>query len=167
MKNYKKNSISLFGSVALGTGVMIGAGIFALFGQVAQLAGPYLMVSFILGAVVAGFSAYSYSRYSNEFPSAGGIAMYLQKAFGKSLPTAFGALLMTISMIINESLVARTFGSYLYQLFNDYVPEYFIVVMAVLLILFSYLLNSSSNNKIEKAASITSVIKIVGILIFR
>ena len=33
--------ISLVGSVALGTGVMIGAGIFALVGQVAGLAGDW------------------------------------------------------------------------------------------------------------------------------
>ena len=34
--SYEKNSLSLTGAVALGTGVMIGAGIFALTGQVAE-----------------------------------------------------------------------------------------------------------------------------------
>ena len=41
MEQYKKNSLSLTGAVALGTGVMIGAGIFALLGQVAELSGNY------------------------------------------------------------------------------------------------------------------------------
>ena len=45
--------ISLVGSVALGTGVMIGAGIFALVGQVAGLAGDWFPVAFIAGAAVA------------------------------------------------------------------------------------------------------------------
>ena len=36
---YANNSLSLIGAVALGTGVMIGAGIFALTGQIAELAG--------------------------------------------------------------------------------------------------------------------------------
>lgn len=36
--NYKEGSLSLIGAVAMGTGVMIGAGIFALTGQVAELA---------------------------------------------------------------------------------------------------------------------------------
>ncbi len=36
---YKEDSLSLTGSVAMGTGVMIGAGIFALTGQVAEQAG--------------------------------------------------------------------------------------------------------------------------------
>ena len=37
----KPGSISLTGAVAMGTGVMIGAGIFALTGQIAGLAGPW------------------------------------------------------------------------------------------------------------------------------
>ena len=35
---YQESSLSLTGAVAMGTGVMIGAGIFALTGQVAELA---------------------------------------------------------------------------------------------------------------------------------
>lgn len=37
-QDYQKGSLSLWGAVSLGTGVMIGAGIFALTGQVAQRA---------------------------------------------------------------------------------------------------------------------------------
>ncbi len=36
--DYEKNSLTLGGAVAMGTGVMIGAGIFALTGQIAELA---------------------------------------------------------------------------------------------------------------------------------
>ena len=35
-EQYEEDSLSLTGSVAMGTGVMIGAGIFALTGQVAE-----------------------------------------------------------------------------------------------------------------------------------
>ena len=37
--DYQKNSITLIGAISLGTGVMIGAGILALTGQIAELAG--------------------------------------------------------------------------------------------------------------------------------
>lgn len=97
---------------------MIGAGIFALLGQVAELSGNLFPFAFIAGAIISGFSAYGYIKLSNAFPSSGGIAMYLVKAYGKRTVAASGALLMTFSMIINESLVARTFGSYTLQLFN-------------------------------------------------
>ena len=54
--DYKKNSITLPGAVAMGTGVMIGAGIFALTGQIAELAGPLFPLSFVIGAFVTAFS---------------------------------------------------------------------------------------------------------------
>ena len=85
---YKANSITLAGAIAMGTGVMIGAGIFALTGQIAQLAGPLFPLSFIAGALVTAFSAYTYVKMSNAYPSAGGIAMILQKAYG---PTTIAA----------------------------------------------------------------------------
>ncbi|MGC1209249.1 MAG: amino acid permease, partial [Ornithinimicrobium sp.] len=74
--------LSLVGSVSLGTGVMIGAGIFALVGQVSELAGTLMPVAFLAGAVVVAFSAYSYVKYSDTNPSSGGIAMLLKAAYG-------------------------------------------------------------------------------------
>ncbi len=66
-ETYKKNSITLPAAVAMGTGVMIGAGIFALTGQIAELAGPLFPLSFVVGAVV--FSAYTYIKMSNALRS--------------------------------------------------------------------------------------------------
>ena len=100
----------------MGTGVMIGAGIFALTGQVAEQAGGLFPLAFLSAAMVAGFSAYSYVKMAQSYPSAGGIAMFLMKAYGKGTATAGFALLMYFSMVINESLVARTFGTYTLQL---------------------------------------------------
>ena len=59
----------------MGTGVMIGAGIFALTGQVAEFSGTLFPAAFLLAAVISGFSAYTYIKVSNKYPSAGGIAM--------------------------------------------------------------------------------------------
>lgn len=84
MDNYKKDRLTLKGTVDLGTGVMIGAGIFALLGQVAELSGTWFPYIFVIGAIISGFSAYSYIKVSNAYPSAGGIAMILLKAYGKT-----------------------------------------------------------------------------------
>ena len=107
-----EGTISLAGGVAMGTGVMIGAGIFALTGQIAELAGPLFPLSFVLGALVTSLAAYSYIKMSNAWPSSGGIAMILQKAYGPGVVAASASLLMALSMVINESLVARTFATY-------------------------------------------------------
>ena len=139
--DYKKNSLTLAGAVAMGTGVMIGAGIFALTGQVAQFSGPAFPLAFLIAAVISGFSAYTYIKMSNKYPSAGGIAMILQKAYGPTTIAAASALLMTMSMIINESLVARTFGAYTLQLFDVEKNSVLVPILAVGLIAFAFVIN--------------------------
>lgn len=84
-------SLSLWGAVSMGTGVMVGAGIFALTAQVAELAGPWFTLAFIGAAIVAGFSAYSHVKMLQHYTSAGGIAMFLKKAYGRSLKTGASA----------------------------------------------------------------------------
>jgi len=164
--NYKKDSLSLIGAIALGTGVMIGAGIFALLGQVAELSGNLFPFAFIAGAIISGFSAYGYIKLSNAFPSSGGIAMYLVKAYGKRTVAASGALLMTFSMIINESLVARTFGSYTLQLFNVDNYNVWVPILGVILIIGAFLINISGNNFIEKSSLVMAILKVGGLAIF-
>ena len=104
--------LSLAGSVSLGTGVMIGAGIFALVGQVSELAGAWMPLAFLAGAVVVAFSAYSYVRYSDTNPSSGGIAMLLKAAYGPGVVAGTFSMFMYVSMVVAESLLARTFGTY-------------------------------------------------------
>lgn len=166
MDNYKKNSLSLTGSIGLGTGVMISAGIFALLGQVAELAGTWFPLIFIVGGIVTGFSAYSYVKMSNEFPSAGGIGMFLVKAYGKGTLTASAAMLMAVSMVINQSLVARTFGTYTLQIFDVDQSSFLVPILAVGLLLFAFLINILGNKFIQTFTSIVSLIKIIGLVIF-
>lgn len=166
MAEYKKNSLSLTGAVSLGTGVMIGAGIFALLGQVAELSGQWFPYAFLIGAIISGFSAYTYVKMSNAYPSAGGIAMYLKKIYGKSALTASGALLMALSMIINESLVARTFGSYTLQLFDVGENSVWVPILGVILLVIAFLINISGNNIIGKSSLVMAILKIGGIAIF-
>lgn len=164
--NYEAGSLTLIGTVAMGTGVMIGAGIFALTGQVAELAGRLFPLAFLLAATVSGFSAYSYIKVTQKYPSAGGIAMILKKAYGPGVATGAAALLMGLSMIINESLVARTFGSYTLQLFNAPDQGFWIPVLAVGLIVFAFLVNIAGNNVIGGLSKVTAALKVGGILIF-
>ena len=163
---YEQESLSLTGAVAMGTGVMIGAGIFALTGQVAELAREWFALAFVAGAVVSGFSAYSYVKLSNAFPSAGGIAMYLEKAYGRTTVTAVGALLMYFSMVINESLVARTFGTYTLQLFDIGPDTWLVPALGVALLVFAFVVNLLGNRAIQSFSFFMAFIKIGGITVF-
>ena len=161
----KNGSISLTSAVAMGTGVMIGAGIFALTGQIAGLAGPWFPLSFIAGAVVSAFSAYSYIAMSNRWPSSGGIAMILTKAYGPGAVAAAASLLMALSMVINESLVARTFAAYALRPF-DIEGGPLVPLIAVGLIIFAYVVNASGNRSVGLLSILMSVLKIGGIALF-
>ena len=158
-------SISLTSAVAMGTGVMIGAGIFALTGQIAGLAGPWFPLSFIAGAVVTAFSAYSYIAMSNQWPSSGGIAMILTKAYGPGAVAAAASLLMALSMVINESLVARTFAAYALRPF-DIEGGPLVPLISVGLIIFAYVVNASGNRSVGLLSILMSALKIGGIALF-
>lgn len=163
---YTENSITLTRAVAMGTGVMIGAGIFAITGQVAQQAGEWFPYAFLVAAAITAFSAYSYVKLSNAYPSAGGIAMFLEKAYGKGVMTAFCALLMYFSMVINESLVARTFGTYVLQLFEIQNDSWLVPTLGVGLLIAVFLINISGNKLIGTFSFVMSLLKIGGIIVF-
>ena len=163
---YKANSITLAGAIAMGTGVMIGAGIFALTGQIAQLAGPLFPLSFIAGALVTAFSAYTYVKMSNAYPSAGGIAMILQKAYGPTTIAAAAALLMALSMVINESLVARTFATYLLEGMGLERTGWAVPALGVGLIVFSYFINAAGNRSVGLFSIVMAILKVGGIALF-
>ena len=92
--------------------------------------------------------------------------MILKKSYGKTTITAAASLLMAFSMIINESLVARTFGTYVLQLFDVDNSELLVPILAVALIVIAFLVNISGNNFIGKSSLVMAILKIGGIVIF-
>lgn len=158
----KKDKLSLIGSISLGTGVMIGAGIFVLMGQIAELVGDLFPIAFIAGAVVVGFSSYSYVKFSNAFPSSGGVVKFLNKSYGPGTTTGVFSLLMYVSMVVSESLVAGTFGAYTLRLFPESFAGY-ASVLGIVLLVTAYIVNILGNKVIGATATFTAIIKVAGI----
>ncbi len=161
----RTDKITLAGSISLGTGVMIGAGIFALVGQVAGFAGDWFPLAFLLGAIVAGVSSYSYTRYSSENPSSGGIAMLLKDAYGPGVAAGSFSLFMYVSMVVAESLLARTFGTYLLRPFGLQDSAILVPVLGVAAIVGAAVVNLLGNKLVEGSATTTAVLKILGIAV--
>ena len=158
----KNNKLSLIGSISLGTGVMIGAGIFVLMGQITELVGDLFPIAFIAGAIVVGFSSYSYVKFSNAFPSSGGVVKFLNKSYGPGTTTGVFSLLMYVSMVVSESLVAGTFGAYTLRLFPESWAGY-ASILGILLLVTAYIINILGNKVIGATATFTAIIKVVGI----
>ncbi|NNC81377.1 MAG: APC family permease [Acidimicrobiales bacterium] len=160
------DSLTLAGAVSLGTGVMIGAGIFALTGQAAGLAGDLFPLAFVVAAVVTAFSAYSYVKLSNAFPSSGGVAMFLKEQYGLGTWTGVFAMFMYVSMVINESLVARTFGAYVLQIVDLGSTGFWIPALGVGLLAVAFVVNIASNRLIQTTAGAMAAVKVIGLAVF-
>ena len=88
-----------------------------------------------------------------------------------SLPTlgaiaAAASLLMALSMVINESLVARTFGTYVLRPFDLGADSVFVPALGVGLIIFAYLVNISGNRSVGLFSVVMAFLKIGGIAVF-
>jgi amino acid transporter/nucleotide-binding universal stress UspA family protein len=74
--------LGLVSAMTIGIGTMIGAGIFVLPGVAANEAGPIVVVSFVVGGLIAMINAFSVSELGTAMPKAGGGYYYINKALG-------------------------------------------------------------------------------------
>lgn len=95
-----------------GLGNILGAGIYVLVGKVAGEAGYFAPLSFLIAAVVAAFTAFTYAELSSRFPVAAGEAVYLQESFGWQWLSVLGGLLIAASGMFSAATIARGFAGY-------------------------------------------------------
>ena len=161
-----ESKITLAGAVSMGTGVMIGAGVFALMGQIAGTAGPWFPLAFVAAAGVAAITSYSYVKLSNTYPSAGGIGRFLTEAYGVGPVAATFTMAMWASMILNESLVARTFGTYFTKLIGVGTDTVLVVALGVALLIGSFAINAAGSGVVNTVENVMAVVKIGGLVVF-
>ncbi len=104
--------MNVWSVAAMGIGSMVGAGIFALLGQAALVAGSATYLAFPLGGGVAALSGYSYAKLAARFPQAGGISEYFDKAFGVGRLSGTLSLIYLITLAVTVAMVAKAFGAY-------------------------------------------------------
>ncbi len=113
--------MSLFDITFIGIGAMIGAGVFALTGFAAGIAGPALTIAFIINGFVALFTAISYAELGAAFPEAGGGYLWVKEALPD--PNGFFAGWMSwFAHAVACSLYAVTFGVFIIELTTVLTP---------------------------------------------
>ena len=95
-------------------GVIIGAGVYSVIGSAAGLAQQSLWLSFVVGAVVALLTGFSYAEMTTSYPQAGAEYLYLRRALPRSDFASFGVgLVLLLGGAAAAATVAVAFGGYL------------------------------------------------------
>ena len=131
-----KRELGMLEITLSGVGIILGAGIYALIGKAAGLAGNAVWLSFALSALVAVFTGLSYAELSSMLPKASAEYEYTRSAFGNRLAFIIGWLII-LSGIIGASTVALGFGGYFNSLFGvPPVASGFVLIIALSFLLF-------------------------------
>lgn len=155
-----KRALNLTFLTFYGLGTIIGAGIYALIGAVAQHANEYTPFSFLIAAIVALFTAGSYAELSSRFPESAGSALYIRKAFNKAWLSGIMGWLIVLTGLISSATLAHGFVNYI-NLFLPFSPYLVILI----LILFLGLIASLGITESAITILLMTIIEISGLLI--
>jgi amino acid transporter len=110
-----KRTLSLPMMVLYGLGTTIGAGIYALAGEITRVAGYFAPLSFLFAALLAGFTAISFAELCGRYPYAGGAALYVKQAFSSQRLSILIGLLVVTAGLVSASALMNGFVGYLHQ----------------------------------------------------
>ena len=110
-----KRSISLFQLTMFGVGATIGTGIFFVLSQQVPVAGPAVLISFIIAGITAGLTALCYAELSSMIPASGSSYSYAYATLGEGVAFLVAACLI-LEYGVSAAAVAIGWSEYLNNL---------------------------------------------------
>ena len=104
-------------ALTIGVGTMIGAGIFVLPGEAILRAGSLASVAFVLGGVIAMFTALSASELGTAMPRSGGAYYYVNHALGPMFGSVAGWA-NWLGLAFASAFYIVGFGRYIARIFG-------------------------------------------------
>lgn len=123
---------------AYGIGDILGAGIYALVGQVAARAGDFTWLSFLLAVAIASLTALSFAELAGRFPRSAGEAFYVHRAFGREGLALFVGWLVLASAVVSMATVSRAALGYASAVDVEISPRLLIFAFMTLLAFLTY-----------------------------
>lgn len=173
-------SMSARDLIALGIGAVIGTGIFILPGTVAATkAGPAIILSFVVAAIVCGLAAMCYAEFSSVLPIAGSAYSYGNVIYGQFIGWLLGWALV-LEYMLSVAAVSTGWAAYFNALLNgfglhlpraitgSFDPQHgtYVNLVAILIILVVAWLLHRGMSTSTRVQNVMVVIKIVIILVF-
>jgi basic amino acid/polyamine antiporter, APA family len=144
-------------------GDIVGAGIYALVGEVGAVIGGAIWVAFLCAFVLAIFTATSYAELVTKYPRAGGSATYVNNAFQNSFVSFMVAFAVAAASLTSASVLSLAFsGDYLLQFIT--VPSVLAALVFVVVIGFINFYGISESvrlNLIFTCVEITGLVLII------
>ena len=142
-------------------GDVLGAGIYALVGEVAGKVGGAVWTSFLAAGILAAFTATAYAELVTKYPQAAGAALYTHKAFRRPFVTFLVAFAVMCSGVASAATLATAFG-------GDYLSEFVTLPKMVVAALFIGVLALINFRGIKESVSVNlglTSIELTGLLL--
>lgn len=107
-----KRTIGTFQLMLFGVGATVGTGIFFVLGEAVPLAGPAVIVSFVLAGVAAGLAALCYAEMASAVPVSGSTYSYAYATLGEVVAMGVAACLL-LEYGVSTAAVAVGWSGYL------------------------------------------------------
>jgi APA family basic amino acid/polyamine antiporter len=112
-------ALSVFDTVMITVGIVIGAGIFKTPAMVADVTGSveWMLAAWILGGLLSLVGALCYAELASAFPHAGGDYHFITRAFGRDASFLFAWARVMVITTGSIALLAFVLGDYMSRLF--------------------------------------------------
>jgi APA family basic amino acid/polyamine antiporter len=157
--------ITLFDSVCLIVGIMVGTGIFESSPAVAQhtTGSTQLILVWVLGGVLSLLGAFTYAGLAQKFPETGGDYVFLKRAFGDRMSFIYAWTMLTVVRPGNIGAMAYVFARYAQQICP--LGDQGLILYATGSILFASGLNLLGTKEGKGIQNFLTVAKVLGIVL--
>ena len=147
-------------------GDILGTGIYALTGQVANQVGGMVWLPFLVAFVVAMMTAFSYLELVTKYPRAAGAALYTHRAFGVHFLTFIVAFAVMCSGITSSATASRAFAANFSKVFEFGMPGNFTITgIAFVFMLVVAAVNFRGVGESVKLNVVLTLVELTGLLI--
>ena len=124
--------LNLVQTLFLGVGTAIGGVMFVIMGRAVELAGPSIIITFLIGSVFALLIGICYAELGSTVPSgAGGAISFVSRAFGDGIPTFLAGWFDWIGSITDCAIGAVVF-SFSVNYFINWIEPFSLAIITLI-----------------------------------